>query len=130
MSHRFDYPTAAAPTLSLVFTLTSERLVDDVDTLTFNDAYSETLGGTDRVCEYGDPKDEYDFVALVWRTHSTAPDLDDLKTFLRTVRRINTFQWTNGNGTVRTVRNITQSITFEPYGGLYIKAALKLKAQS
>lgn len=126
--NRFDYPTAAAPTSSIVFTLAG-HLVDDADTLTFNDEYAESMGGTDQVVEHGDSKDHFDLSVIVYRSHGSLADKADLYAFLNTVRRLNTFQWTDEAGTVRTVRNVTNPIVFEPFYALYTRVSLTLKEQ-
>lgn len=127
-NHRFDYPTAAAAIVSIEFD-TAARLTDDADTLAFNDEYAETYGGSDQVRERGDSTDRYQFSAVVPKTSATVSDKADLRTFLAAVRRINTFQWTDDAGTIRTVRNLTNPIRFENYGGKFVRAILDLKVQ-
>ena len=128
-NNRFDYPTAAAPTSSIVFD-TAAQLIGDADTISFNDELAVTAGGTDQVREFGVAQSMYDVTVIVPRSSETASDKADLAAFLNTVRRINTFQWTDENGTVRTVRNHSNPMTLEPMaGGLYSTVTLSLKVQ-
>jgi hypothetical protein len=51
-NHRIDYPTAAAPTASLVFTR-GARLGDDTNSLRLNQTVDRAWGGTTRAKKYG-----------------------------------------------------------------------------
>ena len=121
--HRFDYPTVAATTANIVFT-TAARLIDDPDELRFNDEVGESKGGSDYVREYGENQDRYTFTAIIPRSGMAAA-----KTFFGLVRRTSTFQWTDDAATVRTVRSMSNPVRFEPYGGIYVRISLELKAQ-
>lgn len=122
-NHRFDYPTAAATVANIEFT-TAARLIDDPDELRFNDELGESKGGADYVREYGDDQDRHTFSFVIPRASMAAA-----KTFFGVVTRLNTFQWTDDAATVRTVRNMTNPIRFEPYNGVWVRVTLELKAQ-
>jgi hypothetical protein len=121
--HRFDYPTAAASVANIVFT-TAARLIEDPDELRFNDEIGESKGGSDYVREYGDDQNRYTFSAILPRASMAAA-----KTFFGTVKRVNTFQWTDDAAAVRTVRLMNDSIRFVPLSGIYVIITLELKEQ-
>ncbi len=132
MSERFDYPTAAVPTTSLVLDTTG-RLVDGEDEIQFIDDLGMTKGGIDRAQDYGDERDVYAVSFVVPRAAVGAEsDLADVKTFFKTVKRINTFQWTDSGSTVRTVRNISNPIRCVPMtntSGKYYIISVQLMEQ-
>jgi len=127
-NHKFDYPDATSPSLSIEFTIAA-RMEEDADTLRFNDILEQSKGGTDAAEEFGDDQDIYPFSAIVYRDHETLADKASLYAFLATVKRLNTFQWTDDASTVRTVRNVTNPIVFESFGPDYVAVRLELKKQ-
>jgi hypothetical protein len=135
-AHIFSYPTVAAATSTLTFndgTTGIARLQEDEDALSFNDELGTTFGGTDRACEYGTQKTEYSFTFIVPETKtSSETDLADVKTFIGTVRRLYTFQWTDVDASgspVRTVRLVTNPVRWTRLGGKWFKITLQLREQ-
>ncbi len=128
-NHTFKYPNSTTPTSTLTFN-THARLVDDSDSLRFNDEYSETKGGSDQVREYGDTKNHYNFSFIFPRSDGSLTDLADVKTFFGVVKRLYTFTWTDESSVEHTVRCLTNPIVFEPIAsGLYYRCNIELKEQ-
>lgn len=131
MAERFDYPTAAAATTSLIFG-TASQLVGDPDELQFNDDVRITMGGTDRAVDFGDHRRSYTLTFIVPRSSATEDDKSDALTFFQTVKRVNTFQWTDGGSTVRTVRLMSNPVRFDPLentGFAYYRVTVELREQ-
>ncbi len=127
--HVFTYTPATGSPSVLTFN-TSARLVEDSDTLKFNDEYAETKGGADQTREYGDTKNHYAFTFIIPRSHASLTDLADAKVFFGVIKRLYTFVWTDDVGTSRTVRCVTNPITFESIAtGLYCRCTIELKEQ-
>jgi len=104
-NHRFDYPTAAAPTSSLVFTR-GARLVSDTPLLRLNQEVGQTKGGTTRAKSYGPAKRVYPLTAIFAMSSGSEADFEDVVAWLDEVAEgaVNEFEWSDENGTVRTVR--------------------------
>jgi len=102
---RFDYPTAASHTSSLVF-VQGGQLWKDAVSIAPNQIIAVTMGGSPMVDNLGDSEIIHPFTARFKSSSVTEADYDDVKTFVdETVQwALNTFQWTDHNGTVRTVR--------------------------
>lgn len=129
MNNSFSFTDTAGTVHTLTFD-TKGHMADDADALVFYDELSQTPNGTDIVRDYGAGKDTFSFSAVFPKFKTgTESDLADVKAFLGLVRRLNTFTWTDENGTVRTVRNLTNPIQFAPLGGRWYKVSLELKAQ-
>ena len=125
----FSHTSSAGVTTSITFD-TAARLIADPDTLSFNDELGTSKGGTDYVREYGDDQNRFAFSFIVPRTKAeTEADMADAKAFFAVVKRTGTFTWTDENGTVRTVRNMSNQITFEPMGGRWVRCSIELKEQ-
>lgn len=128
--HTFYYPTQATATSTLIWN-THAHLVDDSDVITFNDELDTAKGGTDYVRDYGDAIETFHFTGIVPRTKvSTETDKADVASFLKTVKRNNTFSWVDTSSVTRTVRIMNNPITLEPFaGGNCCRINLELKVQ-
>lgn len=127
--HIFTYTPVTGSPSTLTFN-TSARLVEDSETIKFNDEYAETKGGSDQTREYGDTKSHFNFTFIFHRSHASLTDLADVKTFFGVVKRLYEFVWTDESGVQRTVRCLTNPITFEPTAsGLYYRCTIELKEQ-
>ncbi len=104
-THRLDYPTAAAPTASLVFSR-GARLTDDTPRINLNQSITRTWGGTPRAQSFGDANRIYPLTAIFASSSGSETDFADVVTFIMDSIEggVNSFQWTDEDGTVRTVR--------------------------
>jgi hypothetical protein len=115
---RFDYPTAAAPTASLVWTR-GAQLVEDTPRMNLNQKAKRTPGGTLRVKSYGDPNELYPVTTIFAESSESEADMADVYAFVTTHIEggVNTFQWTDSAGTVRTVRMTNEDVLNFPKFG-------------
>jgi hypothetical protein len=116
-NHRIDYPTAAAPTASLVFTR-GARLGDDTNSLRLNQTVDRAWGGTTRAKKYGAGKPVYALSAIVAESSGSETDAADVVAFVDDYAEgaVNTVQWTDEIGTVRTVRILNDTVGFAKFG--------------
>ncbi len=115
--HRFDYPTAGAgSTSSIVFTL-GARLVGDTPRLMLLQDSDLAKGGTRRSKSYGSAKHVWPLTVIFYSSHATLADFADLLSWIETVAigAVNSFQWTDESGTVRTVRLINEGFEFPKF---------------
>lgn len=105
--HRFDYPTAAASTSSLVW-VRGAQLVADTPGLELNQKIRKSTGGTTRVKKYGDPNEVWPLTTIYAIGSGDEADWADVWTWIKTVCAggVNTFEWTDSAGVVRTVRMV------------------------
>ncbi len=129
MSNRWDYPTAAAPTSTIIFDVAG-HLIEDSPTVEFNQAIERTKGGTQMVESFGSAKRLYPFSVYIYNVHASSADYADVIAFIITTLNgaENTFQWTDENSVVRTVRLTDNSISFEMVGN-YKKFSVNLEEQ-
>jgi hypothetical protein len=115
--HRFDYPTAAAPTSSRIFTQ-GARLAGDTPALKLMQETGLTTGGTRRTKNYGDAKHVWPLTVIFYTSHATLVDFDDMLTWIEDVAEgaVNSFEWTDENAVVRTVKIINDDFTFPKFG--------------
>ena len=87
-----------------------------------------SIGGSDYVLDYSALKYHFRFSFIVPRTKVAAEyDMADAKAFFLVVSRVNTFQWTDENSTVRTVRLMSNAVSFEPESGRWMRCTVELK---
>jgi hypothetical protein len=116
--HRFDYPTAALPTTSLVF-VRGARLVSDTPLLRLNQEVGQTKGGTTRAKSYGPAKRVYPLTAIFAISGASEADFEDVVTWIDEISEgaVNAFEWSDEHGTVRTVRIVNgNEISFPKFG--------------
>lgn len=116
-THRIDYPTAAAPTASLVFAR-GARLGDDTNSIRLNQTVDRAWGGTTRAKKYGAGKRVYTLSAIIAESSGSETDAGDVIAFVDEYAEgaVNTVQWTDENGTVRTVRILNDAVDFGKFG--------------
>ncbi len=129
MSNRWDYPTFAATTASLIFDVAG-HLIEDAPVVEFNQAVERSKGGTMMVESFGSAKRLYPFSAYIYNSHVSSADYADIISFVITTLNgaENTFQWTDENSEVRTVRLVDGTISFE-IAGNYRKFSCNLEEQ-
>ncbi len=103
-THRLDFPTAAAPTASLIF-VRDARLTADTPGLLLNQKIVRTYGGTPRAKNFGTARRVYPLTTIFAISSETETDFEDVVTFIMDTIEggVNQFEWTDENGTVRTV---------------------------
>jgi hypothetical protein len=129
--HRFDYPTAAAPTASLVFTR-GARLVADTPSLRLNQEVDRAKGGTPMARNYGPVVRIYPFTAILTLASESEADFEDMVTWIEDVAEgaVNTFEWTDENSVVHTVRIMnTGEIPFPKFGWDSVSCTLQLEVE-
>jgi hypothetical protein len=114
---RLDYPTAAAPTASLTFPRGS-RMQDDTPRISFVQEVKRSLGGAPDVKSYGTARQVIPVTFVFARSSEVETDLADVMSFLITTLKgaVNACQWTDEDGTVRTVRNMSGDVDFPVFG--------------
>ncbi len=129
MSQIWNYPTAAAATSTITFDVAA-HLIGDAPTVEFNQATERSKGGTMFSESFGAAKRLYPFSAYIYNSHATSADFADLITWLVTTVNgaENSFQWTDEDSTVRTVRITDGSISIERTGQ-YRKFSCNLEEQ-
>lgn len=113
---RFDYPTAASPTNSLVFAQ-GGQLWRDAVSIAPKQVKTVTMGGSVMVDSLGDSSVIHPFTARFKSSSLTEADYDDVKEFIDEIVQwaLNSFQWTDENGTVRTVRIWNEKTSFPEF---------------
>ncbi len=129
MANKWDYPTAAVPTVTITFDIAG-HLMGDSPAVEFNQAIERSKGGTTMVESFGSAKRLYPFSAYVYNVHATSADYADVIAFIITSLNgaENTFQWTDENSIVRTVRLVDGTVSFEMAGN-YKKFTVNLEEQ-
>jgi hypothetical protein len=126
---RFDYPTAAAPTDSVVFTGASYSYPVGGEDRRIQ-AQEETAGGALIVYDKGA---EVQTMDLTWPEDGAMPlaTFTALRSFLRTVTLmgLRTFQLTDHAGTVTTVRVVGDSFAWRLVGHERYLVSLRLRAE-
>lgn len=120
MSERFDYPTYAAPTKSLVFERggggSNGRLSPGGESMVGNVVSDRTAAGTLLVESMGSPYKQVPFTVRLPYSHATYTDYADFEEFFdedHALMGVNTFEWTDKAGTLRTVRLADSTYTME-----------------
>jgi len=132
-NNTFKYPTSISPTLTRTFD-TKGHLVDGSDfTLRPNQKTGLSVGGTRYAESFGANKQVYQFTFIVPITKVVSEmDQADMVTFFATVLgAVESFVWTDENGTERTVRCISEEISFQTLVNApkYRKCTLQLEVQ-
>lgn len=117
MAERFDYPTYAATTKTLTFSSATggvdRRLDDPDDGVEFQQAMERTAAGELVVGSTGTPRQTFECTYIFQYSHATYTDWADVLSFFGEDYAnggVNTFQWTDHAGTVRTVRLTSGSL--------------------
>lgn len=117
---RFDYPTAAAPTASLVFPQ-GGSLIGDPYRHTLNQSIEETRAKNPIVNRFGSGKPSMVFSLRCMRDSATEADRADVINFIDNVvlGATYSFQWTDEDGTVRAVKCLNAELEFVYFSGAY-----------
>ena len=115
--HRFDYPTAAASTANIVFTR-GAQLTGDIPGLRLNQDIDYSDGGTPRARNKGAAKQVFPLTVIVARSSGSEADVADLMDWIEDTAEgaVNTFQWTDADSVVHTVRIVNSEFTFPAFG--------------
>lgn len=118
---QFNYPTAAAATSTITFP-EGDRLMKDSPQYVNRTVQTARTQDDDLLTWIrGDGKRVFPYSVRVKISSESYTDMDDLIDFAENTVEwsSNTFQWTDENGTVRTVRLINEAssgLTFERFG--------------
>lgn len=128
--HRFDFPTVAASTASLVFTR-GARLVEDTPELIPNQEIGRTKGGTSMARSYGAAKRIWPVTAIFAISSGSEADFADVLAWIEDVAEgaVNEFEWTDENSIVRTVRLVNESFSFPKHGHDSQRCTFRLEEQ-
>ncbi len=127
MSNKWDYPTAAAATVTITFDVAG-HLIEDSLKLRANQIIDHSVGGTPARKSFGSGKHFHPFSAYIYNSHASSADFADIAAFILTTINFseNSFQWTDENSVVRTVFLLDDEISFER-AGQYLKFSVTLE---
>jgi hypothetical protein len=119
--HRFDYPSAAAPSVSLTFPRGGPMVADAPRIVNHTVTTRRTQDGDLLSWARGSGRRVYPYTIRFLMSSATETDLDDVISFIDTTAQWshNAFDWTDSAGTVRRVRIINDpasGLSFEVFG--------------
>jgi hypothetical protein len=128
---RLDYPTAAAPTVSLTFPR-GAQLRDNTPRISFVQEIQRSMGGAPDVKSYGTARQVIPVTFLFARSSASETDLADMMSFLITTLNgaVNTCQYTDVEGTVLMVRNMSDDVDFPVFGHDGMSCTLNLEVEA